>query len=315
MGEDSSIQWTDHTFNPWIGCAKVSAECDHCYAESGSKRLGAQHHLQLWEGDRFFTGESYWKQLAKWNRAAEKEGVRARVFCASYSDLFEDRPELVAPRGRLMGIIPETPWLDYLLLSKRPENMVRLADPAWHREWPANVWAGTTVGLASSLPRAIELVCRVPAVMKFLSIEPMLEGFTLNPPVCPDCWGLDGIEAEDGTPFCDECETEMYHGSILDPLNEGIGWVIVGGESGPKARPFDLQWARSVVRECDEAGVPVFVKQLGSEPHDSSRSIVGGWSPGDPEPDTRLRLKDRKGGDMAEWPEDLRVREFPKAVS
>lgn len=294
----TTIEWAHFTMNPWIGCSKISEECTNCYAESGSKRLAAQHGLHLWDGDRYFTSEAYWKQPAKWNRAAERDGVRRRVFCASYADVFEDREDLHNPRARLLRLIPETPWLDWLLLTKRPESMVRLAYPVFGtREWPSNAWAGTTVGVRSSLGRAIDLVKEVPASTLFLSVEPLLEAVDLDPPVCQYCWGLEVVNEEDGaTPFCPECESEMCFGSILDPLNGGVSWVIVGGESGPHARPFDLAWARAIKRQCDDAGVAFFFKQAGS-------NVLDGGEP--------VRFVDRKGGNLEEMPLDLRVREFP----
>ncbi len=129
MGEGSKIQWTHHTFNPWRGCTHVSPGCEHCYAEALSKRNPAQ--LGTWGagGTRVVASEAYWKQPERWNRAAEAAGERHRVFCASLADVFEDRPELVEPRERLWRLIVATPHLDWLLLTKRPENIARLLGP------------------------------------------------------------------------------------------------------------------------------------------------------------------------------------------
>jgi protein gp37 len=263
MGENSGIQWTTHTMNPWLGCERISAECDHCYAERGSKRLAAQHGLKLWDdgSTRYVTSESYWKQPLRWNRAAEAAGERARVFCASYSDVFEDRAELRDVRNRLFLLIDKTPWLDWLLLTKRPENMVPLTPRAWRTRWPANIWAGTTVGVASSLHRVRELE-QVPAVIRFLSMEPLLEL------VIPDLTAID--------------------------------WAIVGGESGPKARPFDIVWARQLRYACEDAGTAYFFKQAGSKPFEGSQPLL---------------LKDSHGGNLDEIPEDLCIREFPKPAA
>lgn len=282
MGENSGIQWCHHTFNGWLGCAKVagSPECDNCYAESGSKRLAAQHGLKLWEGDRYFTVDNYWKQPAAWNRKAEKAGERHRVFCASYSDVFEDRPDLVATRERLLRVIVETPSLDWLLLTKRPENMVRLAEPVFGRErWPANVWAGTTVGVSSSLSRLRDLV-HVPARTRFVSYEPALELVDFRPWLrdCPDVG---------------ECSTHVN-------CPEPIDWLIIGGESGPRARPFALEWAVDVVEQCRGTHCAPFVKQMGSRPTRDGAP----W-----------KLNDSHGGDMGEWPEAIRIREFPKGAT
>jgi len=357
MGDDSSIQWVGTpmpdgriypgaTFNAWIGCEEVSPECDLCYARTGSKRLAAQHHLTLWPGepggpsDRFFTGESYWKQPAKWNREAERDGVRKKVFCASFADVFEDRPDLVERRARLFRVIADTPHLDWLLLTKRPQNIRRLAaetqrDDVLHQ----NVWLGTTVGLQSSMSRAVELVRAPDAVQKFLSIEPLLDReMNLDPPVCPDCGGLEVVEGTDeATPFCPECETEMCYGGILDPLNGGVTWGILGGESGGNktklARPLHLAAARSVMAQLKDAGVATFFKQMG-------RRIIGDpagfevnhwllgegaewsveWVPpiiGDHKPPANLvgfTLFDGHGGDPAAWAPEFRVRQYPEAV-
>lgn len=130
MGVTTGIAWTDHTFNPWIGCAHVSPGCDHCYAEAGtSARIARGRGLPLWgEGAaRQVTSPDYWKQPLRWDRAAAKEGVRRRVFCASLADVFEDRRDLDAARCALWDMIEQTPNLDWLLLTKRPQNVLRLA--------------------------------------------------------------------------------------------------------------------------------------------------------------------------------------------
>jgi protein gp37 len=229
MGESTGIQWCDHTFNPWLGCAKVSAECDHCYAERGSARIGAQHGLKLWQGDRYHTSQSYWDQPRRWNRAAKAAGVRRRVFCASYADVFEAREDLVMPRDRLIRLIEDTPALDWLLLTKRPENMTKLG---WGEEWPDNVWAGTTVGVRDSLPRLM-LLADVPVATRFVSFEPLLE--------------------------------DVGRVQALARLLHTFAWTIIGGESGALARPMDLTWVTSLMDAADNAAkIPVFVKQLGS---------------------------------------------------
>lgn len=273
MGEVTGIAWTDHTFNPWIGCSKVSPACDHCYAESGSKRLAAQHGLKLWEGDRFMTSEAYWKQPAMWNRKAIAAGERRRVFCASFADVFEDRTELVPRRERLAKLIEATPYLDWLLLTKRPENMIRLSPLSWGHRWPLNVWAGTTCEDQAHAEQRVPALLNVPASIRFISYEPALGPVDLR-------------KLRD-----DEIGATW---NALGPA--GLDWVIVGGESGPRARPFDLAWARSIVDSCRASGVAPFVKQLGSRP----------VSAGSPYP-----LVDKKGGDLAEWPAALRVQEFP----
>ena len=231
MGENSDIQWTDHTFNPWEGCQRVSPGCEHCYAETRNARFhpradGGPSHWGP-RADRLMRSPAYWKQPEKWNREAKRDGGRRRVFCASLSDVFEDRPELVSPRARLFRLIEECDALDWLLLTKRPENMLRLA-AVWCGKWPANVWAGTTVEDQRRADERIPELLRVPAVVRFLSCEPLLEA--------------------------------------VDVSNSGIDWIIVGGESGRGARDFHLDWADDIVKQCRGIGAAPFVKQMGAVP-------------------------------------------------
>ncbi len=190
MGEGSKIEWTHHTFNPWRGCTHVSPGCEHCYAEALSKRNPAQ--LGTWGagGERVIASESYWKQPERWNRAAEKAGDRHRVFCASLADVFEDRPELIEPRWRLFSLIADTPHLDWLLLTKRPENARVLGVGnfwldinAWRleqglsvipggmtdiaRDGLPNVWLGTTVEDQRRADERIPILLDTPAAVRF----------------------------------------------------------------------------------------------------------------------------------------------------
>ena len=316
MGETTEIAWTDATFNPWIGCARVSPGCEHCYAEADSKRRGwAEWGIH---GTRKMMSEAYWKQPLKWNRQAERDGKRLRVFCASLADVFEDRPELVAPRNRLRKLITQTPHLDWLLLTKRPEKADALwaaasvatweqgSSIAWEPGtgnvgWPANVWLGTTVEDQRRANERIPHLLMVPASVRFLSCEPMLEAVNIFGVPAPDDTGPVGPGWFQRAVMQ---RTDYGTGVEYDrELDAGIDWIIVGGESGHGARPFDYEWARSIIRQCREAGVAPFVKQLGARPRSS---LVHPFD---------IVLKNRKGGDMAEWPEDLRVREFPKAAA
>ena len=165
MGEKTGIGWTDHTFNPWRGCTKVSAGCANCYAEKWSKRNPAV--LGIWgdEGTRVIASEKYWRDPIKWDDAARASGVRRRVFCASLADVFEDRPELVAPRERLLDLIAATPCLDWQLLTKRPENAFG--------PLPPNVWLGVSVEYQERVARVNQLAF-VAARTLFVSVEPML---------------------------------------------------------------------------------------------------------------------------------------------
>lgn len=226
MGDKTGIQWADHTFNPWVGCTKISAACAHCYAEGWAKRSGAP---ELWQGERRRTSPSNWFTPMKWDRAAAAEGRRARVFCASLADFFDNQ---VPARWRddAWHRIDQTKNLDWLLLTKRPENILKMLPtpaigaPEWGEGW-RNVWLGTTVESRAAL-RRIEVLRGVPAAIRFLSIEPLLE---------------------------DLGEVDLA----------GISWVIVGGESGPSARPMHPDWGRSLRDQCQAEGVPFFFKQWG----------------------------------------------------
>lgn len=305
MGSDSNIEWTHHTFNPWRGCTKVSPGCANCYAETMSHRNPSV--LGVWGdgGTRVIAAESYWRQPLKWDKAAMEAGEQHRVFCASLADVFEDRPSLDEPRQRLFDLILQTPHLDWLLLTKRPEVMrdyllggafsIRNVHE-WGRGWP-NVQLGVSVENQEQRKR-IKTLLDVPASVHWLSMEPLLEE----------------VDIED--------YLYVYHGRPAKRWPHGhVGWVIVGGESGPYARPFREVWARSLVQQCRRPGVPVFVKQLGSHVLCDLRSTDDGWPEGtlsEPTgkyPFARVHLKDKKGGNPDEWPEDLRVREFPKVAA
>lgn len=232
MGETTKIEWCDHTFNPWRGCTKVSAGCANCYAERQSRRV--PQVLGIWgdDGTRVIASEAGWKEPVKWNRAAAKAGVRRRVFCGSMCDICEDRHELIEPRIQLKRLIEATPHLDWLLLSKRPEQYSRLFyGPEC---WPRNVWVGTSVENQATADERIPHLLAVDARVRFLSCEPLLW------PVDLRRWLPDTADDRDGC--------------LID-------WVIIGGESGPKHRPCEIEWIADIVSQCRAAGVAVFVKQ------------------------------------------------------
>lgn len=300
MAENSKIEWTDHTFNPWMGCTKVSSACAHCYAE---RDMDHRYGKVKWgpQGTRVLTSAANWKQPLKWNREAARDGVRRRVFCASLADVFEDwagpvqlmnggevvccdscgkvhrDPDAYAEcpcsrwlqradfaklsdvRRELFALIDATPHLDWLLLTKRPENI--------HAMWPRcthckgngriemlehcqvcrgrgmephrpNVWLGTSVENQEYAELRIPelLKCRDLSPVLFLSCEPLL-------------------------------------GPVELQNIKSIDWVIAGGESGPHARPIHSDWFRGLRDQCQAAGVPYFFKQWGE--HDESRHRVG----------------------------------------
>mgnify|MGYP007100042775 CR=1 FL=1 len=365
---ETKIEWADYTFNPWRGCQKVSPGCEHCYADTMSKRNPGT--LGVWgpNGTRVVAAESYWRLPVKWDKlatcncgAAGTGGVqcewckagcpRPRVFCASLADVFEDwqgrmvdaqgdthwhngtpvpvgasttfipfRPSTMDDvRQRLFKLIDATPNLDWLLVTKRPENVARClarygeridtyAAEAFSTIWNRRVWLGTSVENQATADERIPQLLRVPAAVRFLSMEPLLGPVDL-----------------------------VYAAAFSQGSKalDGLNWVIVGGESGPQARPCNIEWIRSIVRQCKAAGVPCFVKQLGANVRDRNDAGFMG-DPGDSwdvdpfsqvehDPDgvleqyqgapVRVLLSDRKGGDPSEWPADLRVRELPETVT
>lgn len=229
MAKNSSIEWTHHTFNPWWGCARVSPACDHCYAETWAKRVGQA----VWgaKAPRRFFSDSHWRDPIKWNSEARSDGTRRRVFCASMADVFERRAELNPWRKRLWQLIEQTPHLDWLLLTKRPQNIGGMTP--WERKWPNNIWLGTTVENQKFAELRLPHLLKHPAKVRFLSCEPLLGPIDLTGWIRP--------------------KAGLY----------GIDWIIAGGESGPGARPMDPDWARSLRDQAMSNGVAFHFKQWG----------------------------------------------------
>jgi protein gp37 len=230
MGENSKIEWTTHTFNPWWGCARVSPACENCYAETFAT---VRQKMTLWgtKAPRRFFGDKHWNEPLKWDRVAKAEGVRARVFCASMADVCEDREDLVVHKRRLASLVDATPNLDWLFLTKRPENFGSTLALMWpaRTTWPFNVWLGTTVENQKYADLRIPSIARygASAVVRFLSMEPLLGPVDLS----------------------------SYLG-VVD-------WVILGGESGSEARGTTPDWFRKLRDQADAAGIPVNFKQWG----------------------------------------------------
>lgn len=275
MAENSKIEWTTHTFNPWMGCTKVSPGCHHCYAETMmDKRWGKVE----WgpQGQRVKTSAANWKKPLAWYKAAVAAGERHRVFCASLADVFEAKTDQEAGmtdwRNDLWDLIESTAGdanggLDWLLLTKRPDNVPSMVPAAWMRDgFPAAVWIGTSVEDQRRADERIPHLLALPAAVRFLSVEPMLG------PV--DLW-----EARYPLPG-------GGRGSAF-AWGNGINWVIVGGESGPGARPVHPDWARDIREACQATGVPFFFKQMCDE---RGRKLPFGRIPA-----------------------DLQIREFPTA--
>lgn len=265
MAENSAIEWTDHTFNPWLGCVKVSDGCKHCYAETlMDKRYGRVKWGPT--GERVRTSPANWRKPYQWDKQAKAEGRRYRVFCASLADVFEAKPDQQGDLNRwrtdLGVMIENTPHLDWLLLTKRPENVNHLAQYMFDGGLPSNVWIGTSVENQEQADKRIPELLKIPAAVRFLSCEPLL-GKILLDDGCNSwlsCRSDSPEYPEDDSNYEECCESYAVGGSHF----HGIDWVIVGGESGPHARPMHPDWARAIRDQCQEAGVPFFFKQWGA---------------------------------------------------
>jgi protein gp37 len=310
MSEKTNIEWTDSTASPWTGCTEASPGCANCYAKAQAKRYG---WLRGWgKGKPRLRFEGFhenvlWMHRKPW--VCESCGVayshpqqhkcpsvskvlalpdetnwrRRRIFPSACDWLDAEVPiEWLANAIQTMHQADE---LDKLLLTKRPENWRCLMERAskcpmrestyqWLQLWilgqaPERFWIGTSVEDQERADERIPRLLQIPARVRFLSCEPLLGPITIR--------------------------------SLRKLVNRSTDWVIVGGESGPKARPCNVEWIRSIVRQCRAAGVPCFVKQLGSNCYDRSAACEL----------VRMKYKHPKGGDMDEWPEDLRVQQFP----
>jgi protein gp37 len=255
MGDLTDISWADKTFNGWKGCAKWSAACRFCYAESGTKRWG----MDLWGATkpRQIAAESTWRKPYSWNREAGRLGVTYRVFGFSWADVFESRPELVEPRKRFLGMVEQTPNLIWMLLTKRIENVLEMT-PWGESGWPPNVWIGTSVEQQRFANTRVPELLRVPAAVRFVSCEPLLGAVDLTRIPVPNeqqpdlMW--DALGKRYGVP-----------GRWQAPLVRGVDWVITGGESGRHAgvRPTHPAWYRSLRDQAVVAGVAFHHKQNG----------------------------------------------------
>lgn len=336
MAANSNIEWTEHTWNPVVGCTPVSPGCLNCYAATMARRLEAMGQtpyvgLTVKKGERAVfngtvrtLGEKLTQPLT-WRKPR-------RVFVNSMSDLFhKDVPfEFI---DKVFAVMALTPQHTYQILTKRPERMAEYlcsgggrrnidvynaaaeliacdwskmpCDMAHTRSsggnwWPLrNVCLGTSVENQPTADERVPELLKCPAVVRFLSVEPLLARVDLN--IVGD--GLDANATE------------------ASSWSSGIQWVIVGGESGPNSRPCDVQWIRGVVQQCKAARVPVFVKQLGAKPVASDSDAAAWWKQvpkiqytGTGTGGMYVHLTHSKGGDPSEWPEDLRVREMPEVA-
>lgn len=380
MSTGSTIEWTEATWNPVVGCTRASAGCDNCYAVTMTHRLEAMGQSKYAgltvlnnRGDRHFNGvvRTVPEALAiplKWRKPR-------RVFVNSMSDLFHrDVPfEFIDKVFAVMALCPQH---TFQVLTKRPERMAeylrpvgdhvcaklerlgKIREAVWNigfeaglsdalmvkaedfdvdDGWPLpNVWLGTSCEDQARADERIPHLLKCPAAVRFLSCEPLLGPLNIIWPLseladdhhwmeahewagecelcggegfreyldAPDEWGEDSpSEANHLIPCrgCREREREVREHVVW--LSRLLHWVIVGGESGPGARAYRISWPLSIIRQCRSARIPVFHKQLGACAFDDLS-----WAGADPQ----LQTRDAKGGDPAEWPEDLRVREFPR---
>lgn len=321
---ETNIEWADRVWNPVTGCTKVSQGCKNCYAEGVANRF--------WGGRKFTDVQTHADRLdapLRWRKPA-------RIFVNSMSDLFhEDVPDEFI--DRVFAVMALARQHAFLALTKRPARMreymtmpglsKRIAERmiADHerllikrreilpgngfglgglRVWPLpNVHLGVSVENQQTADERIPLLLQTPAVVRWVSYEPALGPIDFTAIHYTDedtecVWNALTGEHEVLNSTSPDCVTTAEDG------NTRLDWIVVGGESGPRARPFDIAWARQTVQQSKAAGVPVFVKQLGADPRDPHWDMGG-----------MVTLRDSKGGDPSEWPEDLRVREWPPRES
>lgn len=288
MSKNTSIEWTDDTFNIAWGCIEVSPGCQNCYARTFAKRTGHDVWGPAKTTARRVFGEKHWNEPLKWNAAAAADpsgGVCPEipgrlVFCSSMADVFENHPMIDAEREKLWPLIRATPFLTWQLLTKRPERIAANLPSDWGEGYP-NVWLGTSVESQEYVSR-IDALIDVPAKLRFLSCEPLLGPVDLKPYL----W------------------RKLLH------------WVIPGGESGGSARVCNTIWIQQIIQLCESAGVPVLAKQMGAKP--TTPELTHWRAPAkllDDRSGYALKLKSAKGGDWSEWPAHLRVRQFPVAAA
>lgn len=248
MSENSKIEWTDHTFNPWEGCQKVGPGCDHCYAETRNARFAGGTAINWGPGaPRRRTSVANWRKPLAWNANHDhffaEHGRRQRVFCASLADVFDNAvPD--AWRMDLFKLIADTPHLDWLMLTKRIGNVHSYTQRdglAFDLIGDGRVWLGATICNQKEADRDIPKLLAVPARVRFLSMEPLLGPVDVFSTITGELLHVSGNEYEPGW----------------------LDWIIVGGESGPGARPMHPDWARGLRDQCKAGDVPFLFKQWG----------------------------------------------------
>ena len=293
MGKQTEIEWCDATWNPWYGCRKVSAGCKFCYAEREMTRYGRDFGAVTRAKDATFRAPLKWKEPK-------------RIFTCSWSDWFIKEAD--PWRAEAWNIIERPPQHTYLILTKRVERIMspnanhRLPWAPWEKPWP-NVWLGVSVENQEQADKRIPILLQIPAALHFVSYEPALGPIDLRSYLAIERLGDLAIEK-----------------SPDHKITRSLNWVIVGGESGRTARPFEVGWAFDVLDQCKAAGVPCFVKQMGSRVRVSQETLnrrFGGTMSFNTYDQVAeqfvITLDHNKGADMSEWPGALRVREWPKA--
>lgn len=284
MAENSKIEWTDHTFNPWWGCMKVGPGCDHCYAETLDKRTGGEH----WGAGapRRRTSEKNWNLMRRLNEKAQKSGIYPKVFCASMADVFDNEvPEQW--RIDLFELIRECQHLNWMLLTKRIGNVTKMLPDVFDRGDYSHVGIMATVVNQEEADRDIPKLMRLKKEQNLswigLSCEPLLG------PIHLGYLGWPGGETRPRDGYNALIGIRYENGDIAERLPK-IDWVICGGESGAHARPMHPRWAAGLRDQCDAAQVPFFFKQWGE------------WSPYG-----NAHLPGAKGRSVAEQMRNLRA--------
>lgn len=305
MGKDTGIEWADHTFNPWWGCDEVSPGCANCYAKAWAKRTG----FEVWgkEEPRREFGDDHWQLPFTWHREAIAKGTRPLVFCASMADVFDPHPTAAKLRPRVWETIEATPRLVWILVTKRPQLAAGMVPERWMREgWPRNVWLLATAEDQRHLEERAPVILGLPVALAGLSCEPLLGPVDLEPYLgACTC----SVEAEEGA---------GTHAASCPATRPRLGWVILGGESAglKKVRETHVENIRAGLRACQDAGVPAFVKQLGSLAVEGEveanvqLELVPGTTRRPSLP--IVQTEHPKGGNPLEWSPDLRVREWPE---
>ena len=255
MAENSAIEWTDHTVNFWIGCTRVSPACDHCYAERDWSMTGRFSRVE-WgpRGERSQTKDPM-REVARIAAGAAKRGRRERVFINSLSD-WADNHESISDdlRASIFDAARLHPGLDFILLTKRPQNIARYLPGDWGDGY-RNVWLGVTAENQEEADRRIPILLATPAAVRWVSAEPLLGsidflGEEMNGPLT------------NGVPTAEQVANDPTGWRVIRYGVSRLDWIVAGGESGAGARPMHPAWARAIRDQCAEAGVPFFMKQM-----------------------------------------------------